>query len=99
MQVTLSDKGAELAELAVKDGHYPSVEAAVEHALALLVLETSHEQVIFEWDDAYAEEVNRKPDEAEEDIRAGRLVKADEAFWERMRERIRAVGRASGNPG
>ncbi len=99
MQVTLSDKGAELAELALKDGHYPSIEAAVEHALALLVLETSQEQIIFEWDDAYAAEVNRKLDEAEDDIRAGRIVRADDAFWERMRERIRAVGRASGNLG
>jgi hypothetical protein len=95
MQITLSERGREIAELAVREGQFPSVEAAVEHALVLLALDAADEGEYPEWDAEYAAEVNRKLDEAEDDIRAGRVIVADAAYWERGRERIREAGRAA----
>ena len=95
MQVTLSARAAELAALAVQRGVCASVDDAVERGLEFLALST--DDVFEAWSPEYTAEVNRMLEEAEEDVRAGRVVEADEAFWERMRERIREVGRAAGN--
>jgi glutathione S-transferase len=99
MQVTLSERAAELAAMAVQRGLYATVEAAVEHALVLLALGAPDDDDIPEWDAEYAAEVNRKLDEAEEDIRAGRVVVIDEAYRAAIAERVRAMGRPRASSG
>jgi hypothetical protein len=99
MQVTLSERAAELATLAVQRGLCETVEAAVEHGLEFLALSAAEDDDIPEWDAEYAAEVNRKLDEAEEDIRAGRVVVIDEAYRATIAERVRAMGRPTASNG
>ncbi|MFN0147847.1 MAG: hypothetical protein ACKVT1_15190 [Dehalococcoidia bacterium] len=95
MQVTLSERAAELATQAVQRGLCATVSDAIERGLEFLA--SGAGDLDERWTPEYADEVNRMLEEAEDDIRAGRVFVADEAFKERMRERIREVGRAAGN--
>lgn len=86
MQVTLSERAAELAAQAVEQGLCDTVDDAVERGLEALAssLAVANER----WSPEYAAEVNEGVKRAREDVAAGRVVVADEAFWERMRSLV-----------
>ena len=87
MHVELSEHSRELARAAVQAGHAKDVCDAV--AIGLLLLEQAQlDELTPNWDASYANEVNAKINEGLADIRAGRSVAADKAYFEGLRARV-----------
>ena len=85
MNVTLSERATAIASHAVESGICQSVDDAVERAMELLAVEA---RTIERWTPEYAAEVHRGLAQAADDIAHGRITRADEAFWQRMRSAI-----------
>jgi Arc/MetJ-type ribon-helix-helix transcriptional regulator len=79
MNIPLKKPYADWIAEQVNAGRYASEIEAVEDALAAKIAEDEKQ---------YFREKLRK---AEEDVRAGRTVVADDAFFERLRERIETI--------
>jgi Arc/MetJ-type ribon-helix-helix transcriptional regulator len=85
MQVTLSGRATEAVQREIEAGRFASVEEAVEGMLLA-------------WADqpesAYWERLAREVDEASAEADAGQWVEATPAFFESLRELVRAKHRA-----
>lgn len=85
MDVALSRRAEELLAEQMASGRYESPEEVIEDALLALLRE---EQV--NWDDIDWDEVARQVAASDEAVARGRTVPGDAAFYERLRERVRA---------
>ena len=79
MDVQLSSDAQAVIDEKVASGEFASPEAVIDEALRLLSAR----------DREYGEWLRAAVAKGEESIAAGRVIPVDEAFWERIRERVR----------